>query len=73
MEFASTPLLSPPVKGFIKRGKAIGIDFSFWCSPGSVVKKSAVLILAFCIIFLAILLSCSLWSAVLLEAIYEIS
>jgi len=55
MEFASTPLLSPPVKGFIKRGKEIGIDFSFWCSPGSVVKKSGVLILAFCIIFLAIL------------------
>ena len=69
IEFKSIPLLSPPVTGFIKTGNFIGIDNSFECFPGVVIKKSAVLILAFCIIFFALFLSLSLSNAVLLEAI----
>ena len=61
-------MLSPPVSGFIKRGKSIGIDFSVKCSPGLVMKKSAVLIFYFCKIIFATLLSNSLSNDSLPEA-----
>jgi hypothetical protein len=34
IEFLSTPLLSPPVTGFINSGKLIGIELSVKYSPG---------------------------------------
>ena len=73
IEFLSIPLLSPPVTGFIKRGNFIGINVSSNYSPGLVIKKSAVLILAFCISFLARFLLLSLSNAALLEAMYGMS
>ena len=69
MEFLSIPLLSPPLTGLINKGNDIGIEDALLCSPGEVIKKSAVLILAFRTSFFALFLSLSLSKAFLLDAI----
>ena len=65
-------MLSVHFTSFIKRRNFIGIDNSVLCFPGIVIKISADLILALCIIYFALFLSLSLSRAALLEAMYGI-
>ena len=54
IESASIPMLSPPLIGLMNRGKRSGTEALEGCSPGTLVKYSAVTIPAFFMMLLAI-------------------